>query len=70
VPAKKKAPAAVAQSSVPAGTPLRGLNFFKDKSDPVAMEDSEYPDWLWTIVKDQQRSAAGAGGVASGTFIS
>jgi len=39
---------------VAAGTPLRGLNFMKDKSDPLAMEDSQYPDWLWTILKDQQ----------------
>ncbi len=52
VPAGKKAAAtaAAAQSSVPAGTVLRGLNYLKDKQDPVAMEDSEYPPWLWTML--------------------
>ncbi|PVI08198.1 hypothetical protein DM02DRAFT_501851, partial [Periconia macrospinosa] len=47
------------RSSVPAGTPLKGLNFFKDKSDPVAMADEEYPDWLWTILdkKDTKDNA-------------
>lgn len=40
-----------ALSSVPAGTPLRGLNFVKGKSDPVALEDAEYPAWLWGVLK-------------------
>lgn len=31
------------RSSVPAGTPLKGLAFFKDKDAPIAMEDAEYP---------------------------
>jgi hypothetical protein len=41
-------------SSVPAGTPLKGLNFIKGKNDPVAMEDSEYPEWLWRILEDKK----------------
>jgi large subunit ribosomal protein L54 len=41
-------------SSVPAGTPLKGLNFIKGKTDPVAMEDSEYPEWLWRILEDKK----------------
>lgn len=40
------------QSSVPAGTPLKGLNFVKGKNDPLAMEDDEYPPWLWDILRD------------------
>ncbi|KAH7375996.1 mitochondrial ribosomal protein L37-domain-containing protein [Plectosphaerella cucumerina] len=34
-------------SSCPAGTVLNGLNYFKGKTDPVALPDEEYPDWLW-----------------------
>ncbi|OJD29300.1 60s ribosomal protein mitochondrial precursor-like protein [Diplodia corticola] len=49
-------PAVLVQSSVPAGTPLRGLNFFKNKTDPVAMEDAEYPPWLWTVLGDEGAS--------------
>ncbi|KAI9709339.1 MAG: hypothetical protein M1820_003459 [Bogoriella megaspora] len=45
------------QSSVPAGTPLRGLNFMKGKNDPLAKEDSEYPDWLWGILDDAEAKA-------------
>jgi large subunit ribosomal protein L54 len=40
------------QSSVPAGTPLHGLNFTKGQSDPVAKADDEYPSWLWNILGD------------------
>jgi len=45
-------------SSVPAGTPLKGLNYFKNKSDPIAMEDHEYPAWLWEVLTEKK---AGAG---------
>jgi hypothetical protein len=42
---------------------LKGLNFLKNKSDPIAMEDSEYPPWLWTILQKQDKKAAeGAAG--------
>jgi hypothetical protein len=27
------------------------LNFVKGKNDPVALEDGEYPAWLWGILK-------------------
>ncbi|KAI9719550.1 MAG: hypothetical protein M1828_006179 [Chrysothrix sp. TS-e1954] len=42
-------------SSVAAGTPLQGLNYFKNREDPVAMEDHEYPDWLWTVLQRRER---------------
>ncbi|KAF1951943.1 hypothetical protein CC80DRAFT_480409 [Byssothecium circinans] len=58
--AEKKATPLV-RSSVPAGTPLKGLNFLKDKSDPVAMADDEYPEWLWTILDRQEKKGEGAG---------
>lgn len=47
-------------SSVPAGTPLKGLNYFKNKTDPVAMVDEEYPDWLWTVLDEPSREGHSA----------
>ncbi|EFX03522.1 ribosomal protein l37, mitochondrial [Grosmannia clavigera kw1407] len=35
------------KSSCPAGTVLAGLNYFKGRTDPVALADEEYPPWLW-----------------------
>jgi hypothetical protein len=34
-------------SSCPEGTVLTGLNYMKGKTDPVALADDEYPEWLW-----------------------
>ncbi|KAG9197182.1 hypothetical protein G6514_002205 [Epicoccum nigrum] len=51
--AEKKA-APLVKSSVPVGTPLKGLNFEKNKQDPVAKADEEYPSWLWTILQRQE----------------
>ena len=49
-------------SSVPAGTVLKGLNFMKNRQDPVAMEDKEYPDWLWGVLKSgKEEGDAGEG---------
>ncbi|TLD26263.1 mitochondrial ribosomal protein subunit L37 [Venturia nashicola] len=52
----KKTDSPTVLSSVPAGTPLKGLNFLKAKMDPVAMEDSEYPAWLWDILKPKTKA--------------
>jgi len=49
------------QSSVPAGTQLKGLNFYKDKTDPLAMEDHEYPDWLWGVLQEIKGTQTGSG---------
>ncbi|KAM7223475.1 Mitochondrial ribosomal protein L37 domain containing protein [Rhypophila decipiens] len=38
-------------SSCPAGTVLTGLNYFKGKTDPVALPDEEYPEWLWKCLE-------------------
>jgi large subunit ribosomal protein L54 len=35
---------------------LKGLNFLKNKTDPVAMEDSEYPPWLWDILNPKAKA--------------
>ncbi|KAL0938838.1 mitochondrial 54S ribosomal protein mL54 [Colletotrichum truncatum] len=45
-----KAPTRPTSSCAP-GTVLNGLNYFKGKTDPVALADEEYPDWLWTCLE-------------------
>ena len=45
------------KSSVPAGTVLN-LKIRKNGDEPVALEDSEYPEWLWECLdkeKQEQR---------------
>lgn len=37
---------------------FKGLSILKDKPDPVAKADEEYPSWLWTIL-DSGSSAKG-----------
>lgn len=39
------------RSSCPAGTVLTGLNYFKGQTDPVALPDEEYPEWLWECLE-------------------
>lgn len=56
-PEQSKKPAVV-QSSVPAGTVLKGLNFMKNKQDPVALEDHEYPAWLWGALAESKEKSA------------
>ncbi|SCV05189.1 LANO_0H02014g1_1 [Lachancea nothofagi CBS 11611] len=44
----KNSPPLVA-SSCPAGTPLN-LQIKKSGKEPVALEDHEYPEWLWKVL--------------------
>ena len=37
-------------SSCAPGTKLTGLNILQGKSDPLALKDEEYPEWLWTLL--------------------
>ncbi|KAH8922519.1 hypothetical protein BT69DRAFT_1263369 [Atractiella rhizophila] len=37
-------------SSAPGGTVLSNLAIHKGESDPVALDDSEYPEWLWSLL--------------------
>jgi Mitochondrial ribosomal protein L37. len=39
----------VSKSSCPAGTVLN-LKVRKNGDEPVALEDSEYPEWLWSML--------------------
>jgi large subunit ribosomal protein L54 len=59
--AAKKKVTPLVKSSIAAGTPLKGLNFEKNKQDPVALPDDEYPEWLWTILTRQEKNVEGAG---------
>jgi large subunit ribosomal protein L54 len=36
---------------------MTGLNYFKNKPDVFAKEDSEYPDWLWGLLGDATKDA-------------
>jgi len=42
------------QSFTPAGTILKGLNFYKNGTDPIALPDDEYPGWLWEILDEEK----------------
>lgn len=50
-----EAPAVV--SFVKAGTKLKGCNVRKNGSDPIAMEDHEYPGWLWQLLDPAAQQA-------------
>lgn len=43
------------------GTPLRHINYLKAKTDPIALEDWEYPDWLWTLLGPSKTAATAEG---------
>lgn len=62
-------PSVKVQSSVPAGTVLKGLNFFKNKQDPVALEDHEYPPWLWTVLNQRGDATLSSAGDAEGDLF-
>ncbi|TDZ25945.1 54S ribosomal protein L37 [Colletotrichum sidae] len=55
-------------SSCPAGTILNGLNYFKGKTDPVALTDEEYPDWLWTVLETKKEVTESADDLAAEMF--
>ncbi len=45
-----KTPRAIPTESIlKAGTPITGLNILKGGKDPVAMENDQYPAWLWEL---------------------
>ena len=66
-PGAAKKASARPPSSVPAGTPLRGLGYIKGQEGPLAKEDSEYPDWLWGLLDSKSNeSEEGKAGDAFG----
>lgn len=51
-------------SSCAGGTPLSSLMFLKQPPKPlIALEDHEYPAWLWTLIADPNAPKAVTGGV-------
>ncbi|CAK7197469.1 hypothetical protein SEUCBS139899_000116 [Sporothrix eucalyptigena] len=56
--ASPDADAAVAtrRSSCPEGTVLLGLNYTKGKTDPVALRDEDYPEWLWNCLDVKKKA--------------
>ncbi|KAK1757448.1 putative mitochondrial ribosomal protein subunit l37 [Echria macrotheca] len=53
-PAEPKA----ALSTCEPGTVLKGLNYFKNKTDPVALPDEAYPAWLWECLEVKKKTEA------------
>jgi large subunit ribosomal protein L54 len=51
-----------------AGTPLNGLNYIKGKTDPVALADEEYPEWLWDCLDVQKKVSDAAEDDAGDAF--
>lgn len=66
-PGKGPTAAAAAASREPssclAGTVFEGLNYIKNKPEIVALEDHEYPDWLWNLLDDKNKNKNKDGGV-------
>ncbi|CCF40467.1 hypothetical protein CH063_02361 [Colletotrichum higginsianum] len=65
---KNDAPAPAPISSCPAGTVLNGLNYFKGRTDPVALRDEEYPEWLWTVLESKKVTVESADDLAAEMF--
>ncbi|KAI1622823.1 mitochondrial ribosomal protein L37-domain-containing protein [Exophiala viscosa] len=53
IPHPSKKPASKPKSSVPGGVELKGLAYTKALPRITAMEDDEYPSWLWTLLDDK-----------------
>ncbi|KAL2017562.1 hypothetical protein VTK56DRAFT_1996 [Thermocarpiscus australiensis] len=66
--ASAPAPKAAPLSSCPAGTTLSGLNYFKGKTDPVALPDEAYPEWLWKCLEVQKKADDSADADAGDEF--
>lgn len=65
-PAAAAAAAAVSSrepSSCTPGTVLSGLNYIKNKPDIIALEDHEYPEWLWKLLDNKSKNKNKDGGV-------
>lgn len=51
-------------SSCLPGSKLSGLSYAKNKPEIYALEDSEYPDWLWGLLEEfEEKEKADKGGV-------
>lgn len=57
-PAKEIKSSTKPKSSVAGGQELRGLGYTKAKPRVLAMEDDEYPEWLWTLLDQKKMGTA------------
>ncbi|KAI1341475.1 mitochondrial ribosomal protein L37-domain-containing protein [Xylariaceae sp. FL0016] len=55
-------------SACPEGTVMTGLNYFKNRTDPVALADEAYPEWLWRCLDVQKKADDGEGDDAGDEF--
>lgn len=55
-------------SAAPPGTVLSGVSILKDRADPIALEDSQYPPWLFKLLEDP--SIAASSSVSAGKVLS
>ncbi|KAI2618376.1 mitochondrial ribosomal protein L37-domain-containing protein [Hypoxylon sp. NC1633] len=55
-------------SACPEGTVLTGLNYFKDRTDPVALADEAYPAWLWDCIAESEKTDGEAAADAGDEF--
>lgn len=67
-PKSKPKAAIIPVSSCPAGTSLKGLNFLKGKEDPVALQEEEYPEWLWTCLSEKTKGDDASGSIDGDEF--
>lgn len=42
---------------------MKGLNYLKGRDDPVALEDEEYPEWLWRCLDVKKKGGDEEGSV-------
>ncbi|KAK0535817.1 hypothetical protein OC842_002186 [Tilletia horrida] len=57
-------------SVCPAGTVLSGLGIYKDKAEPIALPDEEYPSWLWSLIETSSSQSSGGLSIAGSANMS
>ncbi|KAL9932748.1 hypothetical protein V8E36_008447 [Tilletia maclaganii] len=57
-------------SVCPAGTVLSGLGIFKDRAEPIALPDDQYPTWLWSLIETSSTSSSGGLAIAGSANMS
>ncbi|CAD6907165.1 unnamed protein product [Tilletia controversa] len=51
-------------SACPPGTVLSGLGIFKDRAEPLALPDEDYPTWLWSLIETNNTTNSGGLSIA------
>ena len=37
------------------GQPMKNINYFTNKKDPIVMADEEYPSWIFDVIGDKPK---------------